>query len=136
MLDERAKRKPNWSEQNSVPVVLADGQPWSVPKPWLEIRPVFRDGRAASNYPVLTYGPDFDELLQAMADCEDRRTELIAIASLAARLLRWHYDLSDADLAGLLAFRAADAASTEWAEAVIGIATGSSGPKVKRAGGD
>ena len=135
MLNEVEKRKPNFDGRNSVPVRFADGQEWAVPKPWLEIRPVFEDGRAIGNYPVLTYGPDFDELLEAMADCDDLRTELIAVASLSSRLLRWHYELTSADLEQLLRFRTPDESSDAWARAVIEIATGRSGPKVASAGG-
>ena len=135
MLDEAAKRKPNFDERNSVPVVLADGQSWHVPKPWLEIRPVFRRGRAVSSYPVLTCGPELDGLIEAMADCDDLDNQVVAAASLAAHLLLWHYDLSDADLDTLLAFRATDETSLNWLREVFAVATGRSGPKRSRAGG-
>lgn len=136
MLDEAAKRKPNWSERNSAPVVLADGQSWWVPKPWLEIRPVFRGGRAVSAYPVPTQGPELDELVDAMAECEDRAGQVMAAASLAAHLLCWHYELTDAELDGLLAFRLLHDESAEWMREIFAIATGQSGPKVWSAGGD
>jgi hypothetical protein len=60
----------------------------------------------------------------------------MGIASLAAYMLRWHYDLSDADLDGLLAFRAADEKSLNWLQEILAIATGRSGPKVVSAGGN
>ena len=136
MLNEESKRKPNWSERNSAPVVLADGQSWWIPKPWLEIRPVFRRGRAVSAYPVPTQGPELDELVDAMAECEDRSGQVMAAASLAAHLLSWHYELTDSELDGLLAFRLHDEDSSEWMREIFGIATGQSGPKVCSAGGD
>jgi hypothetical protein len=136
MLDELSKRKPNFDERNSAPVILADDQAWFVPKPWLEIRPVFRGGRAVSAYPVLTCGAELDGLVEAMSECENLSGQVMAIASLAASLLSWHYDLTDAELDGLLAFRRADEQSLNWLREVCDIATGRSGPKVWCAGGD
>jgi hypothetical protein len=134
MLDEQAKRKPNFDQRNSVPVTLADGQSWHVPKPWLEIRPIFRGGRVANAYPVLTQGPQLDELVTAMAECEDRSSQVMAAASLAAHLLTWHYELTDPELDQLLAFRVADEDSAKWMHEIFAVATGQSGPKVSRAG--
>ncbi len=111
MIDEPSKRKPNFDLRNSAPVVLADGQTWHVPKPWLEIRPVFRNGRAVAAYPVYTCGSELDELTEAMSECDDRIAQITAAASLAAHLLCWHYELSDADLDQILAFRSADETS-------------------------
>jgi hypothetical protein len=135
VLDEQAKRKPNFSERNSAPVVLADGQSWWVPKPWFEVRPVFQQGRAVNAYPVLTNGPELDELVTAMTDCDDRMSQVTAAASLAAYLLAWHYDLADPELDQLLAFRADNEGSLTWLREVFAIATGQSGPKVSSAGG-
>ena len=47
MIDEKSRRKESFDQRNSVPVVLADGQTWHLPKPWLELHPVFRDGKVA-----------------------------------------------------------------------------------------
>ena len=97
MIDEKAKRKPNFDERNSAPVVLADGQTWFVPKPWLEIRPVFRKGKAVTAYPVLTCGAELDALIEAMAACEDlRRAGRRPSRRWRRYLLRWHYELTDA----------------------------------------
>ena len=136
MIDEQSKRKSNFDDRNAVPVVLADGQAWQVPKPWLEIRPVFRNGKAVTAYPVLTYGDELHQLVEAMAEVEDIWAQVVAIASLAAHLLRWHYDLEDSELDQLLAFRRADERSIEWMKEISAIATGHSGPKVYCAGGD
>jgi hypothetical protein len=135
MIDELAKRKENFDELNSVRVRLADGQEWAVPKPWLEIRPVFRDGRSVGNYATFSYGPELEGLVEAMADCESRSAQLVAVASLAAYLLGQQYDLVDGELDQLLAFRPDDPTSAEWVERVMEIATGNSGPKAGRAGG-
>ena len=136
LLDEKAKRKPNFDERNAAPVVLADGQPWFVPKPWLEIRPVFRGGKAVSAYPVITCGPSLDALVDAVAEADDGMVQISFVASLAAHLLCWHYDLTDPELDQLLAFRVHDDASLNWTREVFAVATGQSGPKVCRAGGD
>ena len=71
-----------------------------------------------------------------MADSKDLDAQIVAVASLAAHLLCWHYELTDAELDGLLAFRAADERSLDWLRQVFAVATGRSGPKVYGAGGD
>lgn len=134
MIDEKSKRKPNFDEANSAPVVLADGQAWHVPKPWLEVRPVFRGGKPVSAYRVLTCGPELDELVEALAESDELDAQVVAVASLAAYMLRWNYDLTDADLDQLLAFRCSDPASLQWMHDVFAIAVGRSGPKVSSAG--
>ena len=92
MLDEAAKRKPNFDERNAAPVVLADGQTWYVPKPWLEVRPVFRGGKAVRAYPVLTCGPELDALIEAsprpMIGSRRSRRRVAGGSSPA-----WHYEL-------------------------------------------
>jgi hypothetical protein len=134
MLDERSKRKPNFDERNAAEVELADGQTWFVPKPWLEIRPVFRGGKAVRAWRVLTCGPALDALIDALSECNDLDGQVMAAASLAAHLLRWHYELTDAELDQLLAFRCTDESSLNWMREVFAIATGRSGPKVSSAG--
>jgi hypothetical protein len=136
MINEVSKRKANFDERNAERVTLADCQTWAIPKPWFEVRPVFRDGRAIDAYSVLTCGPDLDALVEALGDCDDIYEQVSAVATLAAHLLGWHYDLSDADLNSLLAFRQADAASLDWMRRIVEIATGRSGPKVSSAGSD
>lgn len=136
MLNETSRRKPNFDERNSSPVVLADGQTWYLPKPWLEVRPIFRAGKAQKALAVFTNGPELDDLVEAIADADGLRQQVVGAASLAAHLLRWHYELSDADLDQLLCFRLADPASVQWVETAIAVATGNNGPKVSSAGGD
>jgi len=135
-MTEASKRKDNVDEANSVPVVLADGQTWWLPKPWLEIRPVFRGGKVVSTYDVVTCGPDLDEMIEAISEAETITAQVVGAASLAAHLLRFHYDLTDEDLDQLLRFRLSDPASLDWVKAVIEVATGRSGPKLSGAGGD
>jgi hypothetical protein len=129
MLNEKAKRRETFDERNSVPIVLADGQSWAIPKPWLEIRASFEGGKARTSYPALTYGPELDALVKAIGECRDNVALLCGVASLAAYLVSRNYDLSDDDLDRLFAFRLGDAESWEWARAVMDVATGRSGPK-------
>jgi hypothetical protein len=136
VLDETEKRKRNFDQRNSAPVVLADGQSWWVPKPWFEVRPVFRGGKAVGSYLVPTSGQELDELVEAISDCDDWVEQIVAVASLAAHLLAFNYFLGDEELDQLLAYRAADAASMQWVRDVIGIATGTTGPKAYGAGSD
>jgi hypothetical protein len=135
VLDERAKRRESFDERHSEPVTLADGQAWHLVKPWLEVHASFAGGKAQSAIPVLTYGPELEELVEAIGSCQDNAALLCGAASLGAYLLRWNYDLSDSDLDTLFAFRIGDPDSWDWAKAVMDVATGQSGPKRGAVGG-
>lgn len=136
MSDERAKRKPEFDERNSVWITLADGARWAIPKPWLEVHASFRGGRAVSSHPVLTYGPELDELVGAIGECRDNAALIIAAASLGAYLLRHQYELSDEELDRLFAVRVGDPTSWDWARAVLDVATGTNGSRSFRGGSD
>jgi hypothetical protein len=136
MFDERAKRNPKFDERNSTWITLADGGRWAFPKPWLEIHASFRGGRAVASHPVLTYGPELEDLVNAIDQCRDDAALLVGAASLGAYLLLRNYDLSDDDLDRLFAVRVGDPSSWEWAKAVIGLATGTSGSRSFLAGSD
>lgn len=133
-LDERSRRNDRFDEANSVPVKFLAGT-FHVPKPWVETRPVFEDGKVVRRYRVLTCGRALDELIVAIGDAEDFGSQISAVATLAAYLLRWHYDLTDSDLDRLLAYRNDDSNSMEWLERVMDIATGRHGPKRASASG-
>jgi hypothetical protein len=134
MTDERAKRKPGFDERNSAWITLADGARWAFPKPWLEVYASFRDGRAVSTCPVLTYGPELDELVNAVGECRENATLIIGAATLGAFLLRHNYDLSDEELDRLFAVRVDDPSSWDWARAVVEVATGCGGSRSFRGG--
>jgi hypothetical protein len=136
MSDERAKRKAEFDERNSVWISLADGGRWAFPKPWLEVHAAFRGGRAVSTYPVLTYGPELDELVGAIGACRDNAALIIGAATLGAFLLRHNYDLSDEDLDCLFAVRVGDPPSWDWAKAVIDVAAGTGGSRSFCGGSD
>lgn len=136
MSDEKAKRKAEFDERNSVWITLADGASWAFPKPWLEVHATFRGGRALSTYAVLTYGPELDELVGAIGACRDNAALIIGAATLGAFLLRHNYDLSDEDLDRLFAVRVGDPPSWDWAKAVIDVAAGTGGSRSFRGGSD
>jgi hypothetical protein len=136
VLSELKQRKTSFDEVNSVGVVLADGQTWYLPKPWLEVRPTFQSGRAVANYPVNTYGPEIDVLIGSIGEAEHTLAQLVGVATLTAYLLRQNYDLADEDLDRLLCFRVSDPTSMAWTTTAMAVATGQSGPKRSSAGDD
>lgn len=115
-------------------MVLADGQSWYLPRPWLEVHAVFDAGAAVGESPRLTYGPELDALIEAIGDCEDNAALLCGAASLGSYLIRVHYELTDQDLDNLFAFRVGDPSSWGWVKTVMDVATGQSGPKRGRGG--
>ncbi len=134
MIDERNRRRAEFDERLSVWITLADGSPWAFPKPWLEFHATFQGGRAVAGRRVLTYGPEFEELIDAIEGCRDNAALLVAAATLGAYLLRRNYDLDDEHLDRLFMVRAGDPASWGWAREVIGVATGTSGSRSFRDG--
>jgi hypothetical protein len=136
LFDEESRRAPHFDPDNSVGIFLADEQEWFLPKPWVVIRPQFVDGVATTSYRFFSYTAKLDILVDAIAAAEDLDQVVVGAATLAAYLLRYHYDLSDADLDTLLSYRVGEPDSIAWTMAVIEVATGQSGKKVGRAGGD
>jgi hypothetical protein len=130
MIDEKQHRRPTFDQANSAPVVLADGQTWWLPKPFLRLRPKFSGGRAAGYGPLTTSDPIWNELRQAVNDAGEADT-LSTIASLGAYMLCRNYDLNDDELTDLFAWDA----NQSWAHEVLVVANGRTGPKAG-SGGD
>ncbi len=118
-----------------MPIRLADGQEWAFPKPFLQIHASFDGGKARATWPVLTYGPALDALIEAMGECDDNADLLVAGASLGAFLLRQNYSLEDRELDMLFAFQPGVPESWDWVNAVIDVATGQNAPKRGSGGG-
>lgn len=135
MLSEPSKRKPDWDEANSTWITLADGQRWAFPKPWVEIYATFADGKAMAPRPVLTVGPELDDLVQALGGCQDNGALLCGAATLGAHMLTRQYELADSELDVLFSFRGGDRDSWAWVDAVLAVATGEGGTRSFRAGG-
>jgi hypothetical protein len=104
MLDEKALRKPEWTEGDWI--TLGDGQPWSFPKPKLrEWRPIFTEGRAKfSPYSFPTHGAGYLLKLDELVNTEAGIEQIAKIATLGADLLRQNYSLDDEQLGVLLSF--------------------------------
>jgi hypothetical protein len=134
VLDERGLLRPECDERNSVPVRLADGNDWLLPKPWVEIHASFRGGKAEATFPILTHGPELDALVEAVGECQDNAAILCGAATLGAYLIRRNYDLDDSQLDQLFAFRPGDADSWGWISAVMDVATGTGGSRSFRDG--
>jgi hypothetical protein len=134
MIDEQGKRRPECDEANSVAVRLADGQEWLFPRPMLELRAAFRDGKAVSAYPVRAYDRELEELVEALGQCTDDTALLCGAATLGAWLLARNYELTDDELNTLFVGRPSDPASWEWVQEVMAVATSSHRPKPSAVG--
>jgi hypothetical protein len=135
MLDEKTKRRECCDPASSVPVRLADGQEWLFPKPWLQVQAVFHEGKAVDAIAGLTYGPELQDLIRLVAECEDNLALCSAAATLGSHILRHNYDLADQDLDQLFAFRVGDPSSWDWVPAILHVARGEHGPKRGSGGG-
>jgi hypothetical protein len=133
-IDELAKRKPTIDLAHSAPIVLADGQTWHLPKPWLVLQPIFSEGKPISVFPFLAYGDEIDDLIVTIGEASDNAEIIIGVATLASWMLAINYDLTDDDLNGLLWVRRDDLASWDWAKTVMDVATGRDRPKVSSDG--
>jgi hypothetical protein len=134
VLDEKGLRRPECDERTSVAVRLADGNDWLLPKPFVEIHASFRGGKAEATFPVLTYGPELDALIEAVGECRDNAAILCGAATLGAYLVTRNYDLDDSQLDMLFAFRPGDPGSWDWINAVMDVATGVGGSRSFRGG--
>ena len=63
MLDEKALRKPGFSE--GYRVTLADGQEWTLPKPKIRFKPKVVDGKVEVGGGP-SFGPEFDQQLDIL----------------------------------------------------------------------
>jgi hypothetical protein len=141
-LIEQARRKADVDLEVCTPITLADGQAWYFPRPWLEIVPHFRDGKAVDRSRLLTCGPELDLLLEAIAEEEDPAREILSVMTLGGFLLLRNYDLADEDLERLFVYRPRDPASQDMLRSIIDVATGGggmrglSGPKACAAGSE
>jgi hypothetical protein len=119
-LDESAYRRETFHEQ-SIAVVLADGQPWFLPPRGAIVYPIFetvREPGRPKRTKVTTevgsgHGRDFDALLTETDDAiartgkdggPDALTSVGLMMSVARELLAINYDLADGDLTQLLPY--------------------------------
>ena len=112
MLDERALRKPEFSEGHRV--VLADGQEWTFPKPRIRFKPRICDGKVEIGGGP-SFGPEFDDQLDILFGIvEAEPIERLRVKfEMAIRLLQANYELTDSDLGELLELEPGDASNDE-----------------------
>jgi hypothetical protein len=125
MLDERALRRPTFSEGRRV--VLADGQEWVLPKPRIRFTPRIIDGHVEIGGGP-SFGPEYDDKLDILFGVVDAEpAERLRVKfEIAVRLLAANYDLNPDQFAELIVLEPGDPASDErWEQlcgAIMGIA--------------
>lgn len=123
-LIESSRRKPEVDIETCMPITLADGQTWYFPRPWLEIRPIFRESKAATYTRLLTCGDELDTLLQSIGAEEDGIAQAMSILTLGAFLLLRNYDVADDELGRLFVLRPNDPDSDRVLHDILDVATG------------
>lgn len=129
-IDEPSRRRATF-QGASTPIVLADGQAWCFPKPFVQLVPRIEDGKFVDSDVSTHFGPEFDAMTATLVEAESITASLVF--PVAVFLLRWNYDLADAELSRLLVFRLDDPESTERFEAILATAQGNA-PKASAAG--
>jgi hypothetical protein len=129
-LVERDLRRADFLESCSVPVVLADGQEWFVPKPQIWFRPT-GDALGYATEPVTGDG-DFDDSFgrawAAYQKAQDERGNVIgAMFGVFRTMLLRNYSLSDEQLGRILRLKLFE--DDPVREALIRIAQGLDAPK-------
>jgi hypothetical protein len=115
--------------REGVPIVLADGQTWHFPRPTIELFPTFdEEGRVADFDGRPSFGPDYDDKLDAFVQAEKGAAELKALMVLAVDLLGRNYRLCPGDFVRLLRYRKGDEANRAMWQAIADTAQGN-GPK-------
>lgn len=141
MLNEMEKRRPEFAPESN-PVVLDDGQTWYLPKPMVSLRPQFSGGKSAGLAAMTTLGDEFDSLIKAIDDGNefnraieageidaepyDLATNINDVLNVGAFLLLRNYDLTDAELISLFAWRGGKdlGTSNAMATAILDTARG------------
>lgn len=126
MLDEKAKRKPDFNEDESVPVEFGDGQEWFLPRPTVDVFALFAGGKATRSVQS-SFGPEFDAKVAGI-EKTDGGDFFSAVAELGADLLLRNYDLTDADLSAIFRFRVGSD-QEKWMGSVLSVANGREAPK-------
>jgi hypothetical protein len=126
-----SERRRDTFQGASVPIVLADGQAWCFPKPFVQLTPRIEGGKFVDSDVSTHFGAEFDAMTATLAEADAIAASMVF--PIAVFLLRWNYDLTDAELSGLLVFRLGDDESTERFEAILAVAQGNA-PKASAAG--
>jgi hypothetical protein len=102
VLDEFSSRQSSFRQGK--PIRLADGQTWILPAP-----PKGLERMAAK-----PFGNDYEGIIQAILEAEDRPEQCRAELALVIILLGYNYRLSPADYEHLLRSTAEDPESRDW----------------------
>jgi hypothetical protein len=123
-LIEQYRRKPDFDAENCTPIVLADGQEWYFPRPWLAVMPIIRDKEAVADVKYVTFGDNLDPLIEAIATEDDPLLQIRHVVTLAIFLLGRNYDLESDEYPRLLTYRFGDPSSDEMLKAIIDVTMG------------
>ena len=95
-------RRPAFAD--GVPIVLADGQPWTFPRPLLGLFPERGDDGALrfGEKARFNFGRDYDGLVDELLAADDGKAEATALLQLAADLLSRNYAVPADGLCSLL----------------------------------
>jgi hypothetical protein len=133
MLDEKALRKPGWSEGEWV--TLCDGKAWCFPRIILDLGPeIGEDGSVDLGKPRPSLDDAYDRLLDAYIASNNALEEARALMRIAVHLLGFNYDLTPGDYRVLLRRRIGDQANLEIWRAIAEVAIGNDAPKPTAAG--
>lgn len=131
-LDEAALRRPDWL--GGVPVTLADGQEWTLPRAATYFEPDADDDAEVRQRWNL--GEEYGALVQRLAEAQRPSDHVRAEIALARWLLTRNYALNRAQLVTLLRFgygASADDGPRRLREEVMAVALGDA-PRPKACG--
>jgi len=95
-----------------------------LPLPYVELRPVFKDGKPVFVTRSLSYNPEIDGVIDAIAKTESDGSRIVLSIALGGLLLQRNYDVTDDELGDLIKWRGDDPASYILLQRFVGIATG------------
>jgi len=123
MLDEKALRKPGFTEGHKV--TLADGQEWTFPRPRIRLKPRIVDGKVEIGGGP-SFGPEYDDQLDALFGAVevDPVERLRVKFEMAVRLLSANYDLKHEDYSELIVLEPGEPASDDRWEQLSNVLLG------------
>jgi hypothetical protein len=123
VLDEKSLRRPEFAV-DSVAVRMADGQDWYLPKPWVALAPVVKDGRVVSLGSRTMFGPEFDTLIDAVDQADDGLDVIKSMFGIGVYLLSRNYEIPDESFGELLQFRRGEESENNLLQAIMEVARG------------
>jgi hypothetical protein len=125
--DEVGLRRPGF--RADAPVVLGDGQRWTLPRPVVTFGLTFGDdGEPSLRRSDFGFGPDYMDRLRKFEEGDSTGERINAGVGLVVRLLRFNYALTNDQLAELLPYRESDPENVAMWGSLFAIATGAPDP--------